>query len=226
MAIVKKLLVPIYPGATLAPLQSVINSLQLPFVTSTVRASDDQTLTINFDSGITWKYTRSSEDWNRYLNNSITVLGQTYGTNAIHTMNTTGESATVTICASPTLLYIKIYTPWRERYLIGFYQKINDTLALSNVGINVTLSALGVRSSETSAVYELPAILNYSAGTNRIQYMNHSPVMSGGIKYYDLEDIYSCTTVASDAVLTFGGDNYYAVDTHLLIPLDPEQSNG
>lgn len=224
MAIVKKLLVPIYPGATLAPLQSVIDSLQLPFITSTERASDDQTLTINFDSGITWKYTRDSEDWNRYLRNSITVLGQTYGSSWIHTFNTTGQSATVTICASPTLFYIKIYTD--DRYLVGFYQKINDTLALSNVGRSSTLSNLGVRSSDTSAVYEIPAILNYSAGTNRIQYMNHSPVMSGGIKYYDLEDIYSCTTVASDSVLTFSGDNYYAVDTHLLIPIDPEQSNG
>ena len=226
MAIVKKLLVPIYPGATFAPLQSVIDSLQLPFITSTERASDDQTLTINFDSGISWTYERRSEDWNRYLGNSITVLGQTYYTPDIHTMNTTGESATVTICASPTLLYIKIYTSWRALYLVGFYQKLNDTLALSNVGWTTTLSALGVRSSDTSAVYGIPAILNYSAGTNRIQYMNHSPVMSGGIKYYDLEDIYSCTTVASDRVLTFSGDNYYAVDTHLLIPIDPEQSNG
>lgn len=226
MAIVKKLLVPIYPGATLVPLQSVIDSLQLPFITSTVRAANDQTLTVNFDSGITWTYTRSSEDWNRYLDNSITVLGQTYGTPAIHTMNTTGESATVTICASPTLLYIKIYTSWRERYLVGFYQKIDDTLALSNVGCTTTLSALGVRASDTSAAYEIPAILNYSAGTNRIQYMSHSPVMSGGVKYYDLEDIYSCTTVAADTVLTFSGDNYYAVDTHLLIPIDLEQSNG
>ena len=220
MAIVKKLPVPIYPAATLAPLQSVIDSLQLPFITSMVRASNDQTLTVNFDSGITWTYTRSSEDWNRFLDNSITVLGQTYGSARIHTMNTTGESATVTICASPTLLYIKIYTPWRESYLVGFYQKFNDTLALSNVGCNATLSALGVRSSETSAAYGLPTILNYSAGMNNIQYITHSNISANGVKYYTDNDIYSCTTVAPDTVITFNGRNYFAVDSHLLIPMD------
>lgn len=220
MAIIKKLLVPIYPAATLAPLQSVIDSLQLPFITSTERASNDQTLTVNFDSGITWTYTRSSEDWNRFLNNSITVLGQTYGASAIHTMNTTGESATVTICASPTLLYIKIYTSWRELYLVGFYQKINDTLAVSNVGTNATLSALGARSSETSAVYEIPTILNYSAGVNNLQYITHSDISANSVKYYTDYDIYSCTTVAADTMITFNGKNYFAVDSHLLIPMD------
>lgn len=220
MAIVKKLLVPIYPAATLAPLQSVIDSLQLPFITSTVRASNDQTLTINFDSGITWTYTRSSEDWNRYLGNSITVLGQIYGSGDIHTMNTTGESATVTICASSTLLYIKIYTPWRDRYLVGFYQKINDTLAFSNVGNTATLSNLGVRSSETGAMYGIPTILNYSAGVSNLQYITHSNISANGVKYYTDNDIYSCTTVAADTVITFNGKNYFAVDSHLLIPMD------
>ena len=218
MAIVKKLLVPIYPAATLAPLQSVIDSLQLPFITSTVRASNDQTLTINFDSGITWKYLRESEDWHRYLRNSITVLGQTSVSHWIHTFNTTGEAATVTICASPTLLYIKIYTD--DRYLVAFYQKSNNTLAFSNVDRNATLSNLGVRSSETGAMYGIPTILNYSAGVSNLQYITHSNISANGVKYYTDNDIYSCTTVATDTVVTFNGKNYFAVDSHLLIPMD------
>lgn len=226
MAIVKKVAVAIYPAATFAPLKAVIDSLQLPFITSTEIASDDSKFTITFDTGAVWEYSRYYEDWNVFLGITRIVQGSSSYARGIHTMNTTGESATVTICASPEFLHIKVYTPWRTSYLVGFYHVLEDNQAITGVGCNVALSNMSLVSTQTLGVYSMPNLLNYAASMNHVQYMNHAPIMSGGVKYYDSWGIYACSTVTTDNVITFGGDNYYAVDSHLLIPMDPEQSNG
>ena len=109
---------------------------------------------------------------------------------------------------------------------MGFYSVLEDDHAVTGANSSLGLSNLNLLSTQTAGAFSIPAVMNYSAGVNRIQYMNHAAVMSSGVKYYNINDIYSCTTVTADTVLTFNGDNYYAVDSNLLIPIDPEQSNG
>lgn len=223
MANVKRTTVPIYPAATFVPLKNAIDSMQLPFIESTEIVDDDNKLYINFVTGVKWYLSRDSQDWNRYLRINQTVLGQTITTWWIHTYNTTGQPATVTLCGSSTLFYLHIRS---SEYLMGVYLALDDNSSISGVGRSQTIQSLGLLHSQTSAEYRIPVTLNYSAGSNKIQYMNHANIVSNGVKYFNTSDMLACSTLTADCVVTFGGDNYFAIDTNLLVPMDKEPNNG
>lgn len=226
MANVKRTTIPIYPAATFVPLKNAIDSLQLPFVTSTEIVNGDEFLYINFETGAKWYFSRHAEDWNRYIKFNQTILGLTYTSGWIHTHNVEGKPSTVTLCSSPSMFYISIRSRSDSEILRGLYLGIEPNLSVSGVIKNTALKSMTLNNSQTYANCEVPAILNYSAGVNNIQYMNHANIVSNGTKYFETNDLFACSTVASDSVITFGGDNYYSVDTNCLIPMDKEQNNG
>jgi hypothetical protein len=228
MANVKRLAVAIYPSATFTPLKNAIDSMQLPFITSTEIVDNDNKLVLTFTTGVVWYFTRHIEDWNRYIKINQTVLGQTTTSWWIHTLNTTSQPATVTFCGSSTMFYLHIRTSSSD-YLMGLYLALDDNASISGVGRlsqGQTIQSLGLFHSQTSAEYRIPVTLNYSAGPNKIQYMNHANIVSNSVKYFSTSDMLACSTLTADRVVTFGSDNYYAVDTNLLVPMDKEPNNG
>ena len=226
MANVKRITVPIYPAATFVPLKNAIDSMQLPFITSTEIVEGDNKLYVNFVTGAKWYFSRHSEDWNRYIKFNQTILGLTRTTGWIHTHNVEGKPATVTMCGSSSMFYIRIQTRNAGEILMGLYLRLEPNLSVSGIGKTTPVKSLILNHSQTYADYSIPTVLNYSAGVGRIQYMNHANVVSNGIKYFNTYDMLACSTVADDCVVTFDSDNYFAIDTNLLVPMDKEPNNG
>lgn len=94
---------------------------------------------------------------------------------------------------------------------VGFYDN-------NNYGINSTTYTGNDMSCS------LTNVLNYSAGTGKIDYFEHTPVFSSNVKQFDFDGICSCTTVPLwSSIALSNGKRYLALGTNLLVELDKEE---
>lgn len=91
-------------------------------------------------------------------------------------------------------------------YLVGGYNIISATFSGNNT--SVTFSPL----------------FAYSMGAGKVDYIEHSPFISGGVKQFDCEDIFSCSTVPQFSSIALpNGKNYFAIGTNAMVEVDTEE---
>lgn len=67
--------------------------------------------------------------------------------------------------------------------------------------------------------YNFIRTLNFTAPPNQVAYLDMSPISSGNDSVF-LSALKSCSTTALRSTVTINGNNYFALDTNTLIPID------
>ena len=108
------------------------------------------------------------------------------------------------------VLYEKIGT--QEFYGVA-YQRQNSGIIFQSIENYV------VKDVSTGITYNHMKQINYDTNPNNIAYTN-SVLTSANIAVKEDTNFVSCSTVASNQVVTFGGHNYYSIGTNTLIMVD------
>lgn len=139
--------------------------------------------------------------------------------------STWNNPATVTVCCSDKLVYIQGYDPQSRRFVF-IYEKLDDIAIYAYYGASNTtgvafkpISDFTFTEINTGLEYTHGARLNY---TNELSNIDYAPevLFMGGIKNVEDPNFISCSTVTADKVITFQGQNYYAVSAHTLVLID------
>ena len=79
--------------------------------------------------------------------------------------------------------------------------------------------------SNTAAV-NYSAIIPYTCGAGQIDYINHIIFISGGIKQFDFDGFFSCSTVSQYSSISLpNGKNYFALAPNAMVEInEPENS--
>ena len=73
--------------------------------------------------------------------------------------------------------------------------------------------------TDTSVIYS--PLFQYAREAGKIDFVDHAPFVSGGVKLFDTEEILSCSTVSQFASITLPNrGNFYAIGTNALVPID------
>jgi hypothetical protein len=67
--------------------------------------------------------------------------------------------------------------------------------------------------------YNFIRTLNFTAPPNQVAYLDMSPISSGNDSVF-LSAWKSCSTTALRSTVTINGNNYFALDTNTLVPID------
>lgn len=139
--------------------------------------------------------------------------------------STWNNPATVTVCCSDKLVYIQGYDPQSRRFVF-IYEKLDDIAIYAYYGASNTtgvafkpISDFTFTEINTGLEYTHGARLNYTDELSNIDYAPEVLFM-GGIKNVEDPNFISCSTVTADKVITFQGQNYYAVSAHTLVLID------
>lgn len=133
--------------------------------------------------------------------------------------------ATVTVCCSDTLVYIQGYDPQSRRFVF-IYEKLDDIIIYAYFGGGNTtgvafkpISSVTFTDINTGLEYTHDARLNYSVELGNIDYAPDVLFLSG-VKNVEDPNFVTCSTVTADKVVTFQGQNYYAVGSNTLVLMD------
>lgn len=93
----------------------------------------------------------------------------------------------------------------------------NDSFA--NVQSNRNVLNYNLVGSDTVVTYS--PLFQYAREAGKIDFADHAPFVSGGVKLFDTEEILSCSTVSQWASITlFNGHNYFAISPNALVLID------
>lgn len=135
----------------------------------------------------------------------------------------------ITICSSDTFFYFEFsFVSWGDYCTFIFvYDKVSENSTLfgidgfyphlhhSIIDTNLTVTEL-----ESGANFTYGRPLNYSVTIGTIQYLDHTIILNGAVKAFNNNVLRSCTQVAPGVVITFNGQNYYAIGNNTLIPME------
>lgn len=132
---------------------------------------------------------------------------------------------TITCAIGDNIVYVAL-TDGYPRKMLFFYTKLNDNVYYCTAGSGdnkasfYNLSGRTLTRVSDSSTFNYGNALNYSRTLGSVDYIDSAPLYTGTTvtKLTDT-DMKSCTAVTPDTMLTFNGDNYYAVGSHLIIPM-------
>lgn len=96
----------------------------------------------------------------------------------------------------------------------------NDRFANAQYDINVLNYALV--GSDTTVTYS--PLFQYAQAAGNVDFIDHAAFVSGGVKAFDSEELYSCSTVPQWSTILLGnGRTCFAIAANALVPLDEEE---
>lgn len=67
-------------------------------------------------------------------------------------------------------------------------------------------------------------LFQYSDDAGKIDYIDHAPFISGGVKQFDSEEIFSCSTVSQYSSIALpDGRNFFAISTNAMVEISEEE---
>jgi hypothetical protein len=131
------------------------------------------------------------------------------------------------VYSSDTLFYLQGVDPQGRRYLL-MYEKIGDTVLYGqlNGGAGTGISRYAMTSvtltdaSNSGKTYVHGTVFNYATDVGKIDYAKSSALFNNSIKKLTDTNFMACSTVTQGSVVTIAGENYYAVTTKELLPID------
>lgn len=202
-------------------------ALQYADLTSSSRA----TFYFNFGDG--YRFSLSRKNTNNTGSNQFYINGNfnnSYGpfcSRDDYSVNTVAERIyNLKFIKSDKLFYLGIgdFNNSTPRCVIFHYNDThNEFHGVSQSGqdlISVTFSSVN-----DSAALVFPSVLSYSAAAGNIDFIDHTPMISSGIKQFDAGEIYSCSTVSQFSSIALpNGKTYYAIGTHFMVEVEADES--
>lgn len=204
-----------------AGIKTYIDSMNCPLVVNTEVVGDSLVITLE-DMGTFTIY--RSDGW-FYLKynfiNDITRVAECWAA---------GSSVyPLLLCTSDNLFYFHLKGQWSwdiPNSYVFIYDKLSDNSHLvgsttwRNAAYFLPVESLSLTELETVSTYAVGKPLNYAKAANHIDYCSPAILMSGDVKAYNDPNFTSCSTVTVNNVYTFNGQNYFAIGTNTLIPID------
>ena len=191
--------------------KAYFDSLNCPLITST-SLIDDSTFSITIDSIMVLTFMGSQS------NHKVTL---TYdGTTTEIGWIQNASSKTFTVTYSDTFIYID-FKDYYPRYWKYCYEKINNVGYYGTISGNYRYSEVLLTNLSTGLAYQHGIRIKYAAPTGTIYYTTDA-LFAGTTKYVNDPNFVSCSTVTANQILTFRDNNYYSLDTNLLVHLDSE----
>lgn len=69
-------------------------------------------------------------------------------------------------------------------------------------------------------IYSLKTLMPFGITSQKIAYTSYSYISNSDNALIQLNDIYSCSTITRDSLITISGQNYYAIGANFLIQVD------
>ena len=134
---------------------------------------------------------------------------------------------TITVAVSDTLFYMHAYNSSQGDQMFVLAQKLDNGLIYKftfkrdkvNQFIPLDYSWDYIDMYNDSLLYKHSKILNYSTSPNYINYTTDILLLNGIRTYFD-NDLIACTSVLSNNIITFGGQNYYSIGTNTLVRIN------
>lgn len=131
------------------------------------------------------------------------------------------------VYSSDTLFYVQGADPQGRRYVV-LYEKIGNTVLYGqlNGGSGTGISRYAMTSitltdaSNSGKTYNHGTVFNYATDVGKIDYAKSSALFNNSIKKLTDTNFMACSTVTQGSVVTIAGENYYAVTTKELLPID------
>lgn len=96
----------------------------------------------------------------------------------------------------------------------------NDSFV--NMQNNVNVLNYALVGSDTSVTYS--PLFQYAQAAGNVDFIDHAAFVSGGVKAFDSEEFYSCSTVSQWSTILLGnGRTCFAIAANALVPLDEEE---
>lgn len=126
---------------------------------------------------------------------------------------------------SDTLFYVQGVDPQGRRWY-AMYEKIGNTVLYAGYCTNSTgtsridFNSITLTDPDTSSTYVHGTVFNYPCDAGYIDYADATALFNNGYKKMNDTNFKPCSTVTQGNTVTIAGNNYYAVSTHDLLPLD------
>ena len=127
---------------------------------------------------------------------------------------------------SDTLFYCQGSDPQGRRWL-AMYEKIGDTVLYgtlnggSSTGVSrYAMTSVTLNNPANGNTYVHGTVFNYSTDVGYIDYASSSALFNSSVKKLTDPNFRACSTVTQGSVVTIAGENYYAVTTKELLPID------
>lgn len=133
------------------------------------------------------------------------------------------QGSTVTCIYGEKIFYLLIEGVYDSRKACVFIEQIGNEWFYGSNGSNasgfVPINNLSLYRIDDTAAYNHRTILNYSAPLNTINFTNDF-IFNSSIKYAADNNTLSCTSTSAGNVITFNGNNYFALSANTLVLLD------
>lgn len=126
---------------------------------------------------------------------------------------------------SDTLFYCQGKDPQGRRWYV-VYEKIGNIVLYggycnSSTGTSrIDFNSITLTDPDTSSTYVHGTVFNYPCDAGYIDYADTTALFNNGYKKMNDTNFKPCSTVTQGNTVTIAGNNYYAVSTHDLLPLD------
>ena len=187
----------------------------------------------NFGDGYRFQFSRGNTNNNAtnkfYFNGTNNNNWSPYFTRNDTAINTvTARIWFIRLIKSDNLFYLGIgdfSTTSTPRNIVFHYNDTQNEFHGITM-MNENLTSMAFSSINDSASLYFPSVLNYAASAGKIDYIDHTPMISGGTKQFDVDEIYSCSTVSQFSSIALpGGKVFYAIGEHALVEIDEDEAS-
>lgn len=106
-------------------------------------------------------------------------------------------------------------------YVLSIVIDDNDKYYTGGVLQNWSVNSVTFYDTDTAiSGYSIGKLFNFAIAPYNILYNNLCPIFYSNSYNSDIHDLISCSTVTQGQVITFQGQNYYALGTNVLVPID------
>ena len=200
------------PDASLG--KAFFDSFNCPLIETTL--VDSETFTVNIDNTVLLSFNGSSA----VRNITATIDGVTTEIGSGQTYQTYGSKTFIVTCSS-SFIYIDFLLTYTGKRLNVLYEKIGNLKYFGYLNDNGNIQSFDIKNLGDGLNYKHGKRLNYTCELDVLDYTSDCIFLSDGQKT-DVEDtnFVSCTDITAKKVITFNGENYYALGTNILAHLD------
>lgn len=203
-------------GYSASTLKTFFDSLNCPIITTSL-ASNVLTINVNNIVNVVFDFSASR---------TKTVYN---GTTKEYSIINTYNSATITAVCNENVFYVQFNGNYGSgRRFCFLYENISNEDYWGAVGAGTDSSSghawysitdITLSQTETSLTYNHGTRLNYAC---ELGYIDYAPdvLFISGYKSIDDPNFITCSTVPTDQVITFQGQNYYSIGAHTLCLID------